>query len=191
MEENSRPTTAQLRAELNRVSQNRKKKRSPVGGILLILFLILLVAAITFLLLLPSYVVYGDSMMPSLEEGDLVFCWPWSEVQPGDMIAMKHEDRVLIKRVIGIGGDTIEIREDGRILRNGVLLNEPYAQIAEQGSTDTENPCTVPAGSYYVLGDNRASSVDSRNSIIGFVKYEEVIGRLFLRAWPLTRISLF
>ena len=185
----ARPTTEQLRAELERMS--RKRRGSVFGKILLILLLLILIAAAVGIILLPGFVIYGSSMEPSLEEGDIVISWPFTEIDNGDLVAFRYGERVLVKRVIASGGDSVEIKDDGSVHRNGFTLYEPYATLSPDGSTDLEYPVTVPTGSYFVLGDNRGNSVDSRNSIIGFVKEDQVIGQISLQVWPLNKIRLF
>lgn len=185
----ARPTTDQLRAELERM--NRKRRGSVFGKILLILLLLILIAAAVGIILLPGFVIYGSSMEPSLEEGDIVISWPFTEIDNGDLVAFRYGERVLVKRVIASGGDSVEISNDGSVLRNGFTLYEPYATLSQDGSTDLEYPVTVPIGSYFVLGDNRGNSVDSRNSIIGFVTEDQVIGQISLQVWPLNKIRLF
>ena len=185
----ARPTTEQLRAELERMS--RKRRGSVFGKILLILLLLILIAAAVGIILLPGFVIYGSSMEPSLEEGDIVISWPFTEIDNGDLVAFRYGERVLVKRVIASGGDSVEIKDDGSVHRNGFTLYEPYATLSPDGSTDLEYPVTVPTGSYFVLGDNRGNSVDSRNSIIGFVNEDQVIGQISLQVWPLNKIRLF
>ncbi len=188
----NRPTADQLRMELERVG--KKKRGSVIGRFFLILLILILIAAVACVFLLPSFIIYGDSMAPTLTEGDLVLCWkadwPKGEIRRGDMIALSYGDRVLIKRVIALSGDTVEILSDGTVLLNGSAISEFYAAVAPQGAMDTDNPCKVPENSYYVLGDNRGSSVDSRNSIVGFVSEGDAIGRIFIRIWPLNRITI-
>ena len=184
-----RPTAEQLRAELERISEPRSG--SIVGRVLLVLLVLVLVIAALAAVLLPGFVIYGDSMLPALAEGDVVLAFPYTSPNNGDMIAFRFEDRVLIKRVIGSAGDRIELLDDGQVLRNGSPLPETYSLRADALAPETENPCIVPDGTYYVLGDNRISSVDSRNEIIGFVPQEQVIGRVFLVLWPFSHFHLY
>ncbi|MCR5089001.1 MAG: signal peptidase I [Oscillospiraceae bacterium] len=186
--ENSRPTSAQLRAELERVS--RRRSGSMPGRILLIVFVLLILAAVLAAVLLPSYAIYGESMAPALSEGDLVLGLPGAgEIVTGTIVALQSGDRVLIKRVIGCPGDEINILEDGSVERNGIILAEPYLKFTGPGAADMDFPCTVPDGSFFVLGDNRPASVDSRNGIVGFVSQDDIISRIVFRFWPLNRVS--
>ena len=174
----------------------RKKKRPGrvILKIILILFLTVLVLAIgasVFMVMQYGYVVYGTSMAPSLVEGDLVLAIPRSLPVTGDLVSFNNGDRVLIKRAIGCPGDVISVSEDGRVTLNGVELTESYALFTEGEPGDVEYPLTVPDHSYFVMGDNRANSVDSRYSVLGMVDESDINGKIFLRAWPIQRHQIF
>ncbi len=186
----ARPTAEQLRAELERL--DRKRHSSVFGKVLLILVLLIMIAAALGIIFLPGFVIYGSSMAPSLEEGDIVISWPYAEIDNGDLVAFRYGERVLVKRVVGSAGDSLELAPDGSVRRNGFSLYEPYVTLSSGGEeTELEYPVTVPDGSYFVLGDNRGNSVDSRNSIIGFVTDDQMIGQISLQIWPLNKIRLF
>ena len=190
MEENRyRPTTEQLRAELERISEPRAG--SVFVRVLLVLLVLILIIGALVAMLLPGFVIYGDSMLPALAEGDVALSWPYFTPKNGDMIAFRFGERILIKRVIGSAGDRIEILEDGQVMRNGNSLEESYAMRSATTPPETENPCIVPDNAFYVLGDNRISSVDSRNEIIGYVSQDQVVGKIFLVFWPFSHIHLF
>lgn len=184
-----RPTAAQLRLELERESKKRKFPR--FLKVLLFLLVVVLIAAITFFCLLSGYVVYGDSMMPTLQEGDLVLAIPNAQTQPGDLVAFRHDERILIKRAVGAPGDQIEVSDNGTVRINGVDLSEPYAQFAAGAANDITYPFQVSDGSWFVLGDNRGSSVDSRSRILGTIDNRQMLGKIFIRVWPLTRFEVF
>ena len=184
----SRPTAEQLRAELRRL--DRKRGASAFVKVLLAILALLIVAGVLVTVLLPGYVIYGDSMAPALNEGDIVLCLPNATLRSEDIIAFRYGERILIKRVIGRPGDTVEITPEGNVLLNGVLLPEPYCSSPAQGATDFEYPLTVPARCYFVLGDRRGSSVDSRNSILGFIHEDQIIGRIVAVIWPLNKFSI-
>ena len=174
-----------------------RKKKSPLRVILkvfLILLLTVLVLAIgasVYMVMQYGYVVYGTSMAPSLVEGDLVLAIPKSVPITGDVVSFNNGDRVLIKRAIGCPGDEISVSEDGRVTLNGVELTESYALFTEGDAGDVEYPLTVPDHCYFVMGDNRANSVDSRYSVLGMVNEKDINGRIFLRAWPMKRLQVF
>ncbi len=183
------PTSDQIRRELERMQ--KKSGASVFFRVLLILLIILLIGVFTFLCLMSGYSVYGDSMSPTLREGDIVLAIPNAPIRPGDMISFRHEERVLIKRAVAGPDDRIEVLVDGNVRLNGVMLPEPYALFSDQGANDMVYPLDIPEHSWFVLGDNRGSSVDSRSSILGLVDDEQVLGRIFLRVWPLSRFQLF
>ena len=175
----------------------RRKKKKPARTILkvfLILLLTVLVLAIgasVYMVMQYGYVVYGTSMAPSLVEGDLVLAIPKSLPVTGDLVSFNNGDRVLIKRAIGCPGDEISVSEDGRVTLNGIELNESYALFTEGDAGDVSYPLTVPEHFYFVMGDNRANSVDSRYSVLGMVSEQDINGRIFLRLWPMRRLQVF
>lgn len=120
-------------------------------------------------------------MNPTLYEDDLVFCLNTKELKYGDLIAFKHNDENMIKRVIGKGGDRITIDEEGNVYRNGELLDEEYVSMKGKGNSDIVYPYLVPDNTYFVLGDNRTDSLDSRNIIVGSVKKVDVIGKILFK----------
>ena len=184
-----RPTSEQLRKELERL----EKKRGMPAALRVILFLlvVILIGAVTFFCLLSGYVIYGNSMSPTLEEKDLVLAIPNAKISAGDMVAFRHEERILIKRVVGAPGDQIEVTDDGHVRLNGSDLYEPYALFSNSGANDMSYPLDIPERSWFVLGDNRGSSVDSRSSILGLIDDEQMLGKVFIRIWPLTRFQIF
>ncbi len=177
------PSVDELSGELKREkfhSRYKKLLRSTVYTLIIVAAVSVLVAT----LLLPVLQIYGTSMNPNLSQGDIVFSVKTKDFKTGDIIAFYYNNRVLVKRVIGLPGDVVEIKDNGDVYVNSVLLEEPYLAQKDCGSADLEYPYTVPQNSYFVLGDHRDSSVDSRNSVIGCVKQEEIIGRILFRVWP-------
>ena len=175
-------------------ARKKKKPGRTVLKVILILLLTVLVLAIgasVYMVMQYGYVVYGTSMAPSLVEGDLVLAIPKSLPVTGDLVSFNNGDRVLIKRAIGCPGDEISISEDGRVTLNGVELNESYALFTEGDAGDVSYPLTVPEHCYFVMGDNRANSVDSRYSVLGMVSEQDINGRIFLRLWPIRRLQVF
>ncbi len=174
--------------------RKKKKPGRTVLKVILILLLTVLVLAIgasVYMVMQYGYVVYGTSMAPSLVEGDLVLAIPKSLPVTGDLVSFNNGDRVLIKRAIGCPGDEISVSEDGRVTLNGVELNESYALFTEGDAGDVSYPLTVPEHCYFVMGDNRANSVDSRYSVLGMVSEQDINGRIFLRLWPIRRLQVF
>lgn len=148
----------------------------------------LVAAAIIVLLswlLSPALNITGSGMSPTLSSGQTVLCSKFSDIEQGDIIAFYYNRKILVKRVIGLPGDTIEISGDGTVIRNGSPLDEPYISDKSLGKCDMQFPCTLDDGCYFVMGDNRDSSVDSRYSQIGCVYEENIIGKVYLRILPL------
>lgn len=147
-----------------------------------------LITAVTVALLVlnvfPVIRIYGDSMSPALFDGDVVITRKTTSLERGDICIFSMNDRILCKRVIGVGGDKISLDENGVVYVNGTQLAEPYLSNVNLGSSTVEYPVTVPNGSYFVMGDNRRTSIDSRNTAVGCVSGEQVEGKLLLRVLP-------
>lgn len=183
-----RPTVAQLESEYDRVryySLYQTLLKSTVYTLLAVASISVLIAT----LWLPVIQIYGDSMGPTLESGEIVFSVKTADLQQGDVVAFYFNNSILIKRVIALPGDEVDIDEKGRIYVNGDLLNEPYVAEVSRGETDIELPYEVPQGKYFVVGDNRATSVDSRNEAVGCVAQEQIVGKILYRVWPLNRLG--
>lgn len=131
----------------------------------------------------------GESMTPTLHDGDLVVASRHSSFQSGDIIAFYYNNKVLLKRVIGQPGDWIDMREDGTIVVNKKPLRENYVKGSKIGKTDIKFPYQVPEHRYFVLGDHRSISVDSRTKAIGTVSEDQVVGKAMLIVWPLTNFG--
>lgn len=182
------PSVEELNGELKREkfhSRYKKLLRSTVYTLVIVAAISVLVAT----LLLPVLQIYGTSMNPNLYEGEIVVSIKSANFKPGDIIAFYYNNRVLVKRIIGTPGDIIVIAENGDIYVNNELLDEPYLTEKSTGTTDLEFPYTVPENEYFVLGDHRETSVDSRNSLVGCVEKDEIIGKIVFRVWPLDRFG--
>lgn len=182
------PSVDELSEELKREkfrSRYKKLLRSTVYTLVIVAAVSVLVAT----LLLPVLQIYGTSMNPNLCEGEIVVSVKSSNFKTGDIVAFYYNNRVLIKRIIGTPGDIIVIKENGDVYVNNTLLDEPYLTQKSYGNADIEYPYTVPQNSYFVLGDHRDSSVDSRSSLVGCVEKEEIIGKIVFRVWPIKRIG--
>lgn len=171
------------------ISQLAPKKKRKLWQVLKRVFTTLVVTAAVMTLII-SYVfpvmrIYGNSMSSTLVDGDVVVAHKTTELKQGDICAFNMGGRILCKRVIGVGGDEINIDKDGTVYVNGAELDEPYLKAKSIGECDIEFPVTVPEGSYFVLGDNRRTSIDSRNSVIGMVSTDQVVGKLLFCVLPL------
>lgn len=187
-EERFMPTVAELETELKR----EKYRITYVRVLLSTIYTLVTVAAVAVLiavLLLPVLQIYGSSMTPCLEEDDIVLSVKSSELKSGEVVAFYYNNKILIKRVIACPGDWVNIDEEGNVYVNNELLDEPYVQDKAFGDCNIELPYQVPDERYFVMGDHRSVSVDSRNSMVGCVSEEQVVGEIIFRIWPITRIG--
>ena len=158
------------------------------------IYALLVVAAAAVLLatlLLPVLQVSGDSMNPTLEDKDILVLVKGENMETGGLCAFYWQNKLLIKRIIGAPGDVITLDENGVVTVNGETLDEPYVDELALGECDIRFPYQVPENRYFVLGDHRAVSIDSRSSVIGCVEKSQILGRVFLRVWPLDRLAVF
>lgn len=154
--------------------------RSTINALIVVAAFAVLVAT----LWMPVLQIYGGSMTPTLVEGQIVVCAKGSEFQQGDLIAFYVGNNLLVKRVIGEPGDQIRISEDGTVYVNDKELIEPYVSEKSLGQCDLEFPYLVPEARYFLIGDHRNTSVDSRASIVGCVGEEQIVGKIIFRVWP-------
>ena len=183
-----RPTVDQLRDELERV---RYKTR--FGSVLRsTVFMLIVVAAIAVLVAtiwMPALQIYGASMTPTLNEGNIVLAIKGSSFAQGDLIAFYYGNKILVKRCIALPGQWVDIDEDGNVFVDGEALNEPYLTEKALGDCDIELPYQVPDNRYFCMGDHRSTSVDSRNTTIGCIADEQIVGKIVLRVWPLNQLA--
>jgi len=185
---NDMPSVQQLTAELGRLKYKRRY-RSVLHSTVYTLITVAAVAILVATLWLPVLQIYGNSMTPTLQDGEVIFTVKTSEFEPGDIIAFYYNNKVLVKRAICSAGDWINIGEDGEVTINGEKLEEPYVREKALGDCNIELPFQVPDGRVFVMGDHRATSVDSRNTSVGCVSQEQVVGKILFRIWPFDRIG--
>jgi signal peptidase I len=176
---------------LNEIQQERKRirrgslYRKALRGTLAVLLVVAAVAVLITTLFLPILQISGDSMSPTLEHDEIVGLWKTKDFDRGDLIGFYYQGKILIKRVIALPDDEVAIDAEGNVYVNGEILDETYVTEKGLGDCDLEFPYKVPGTSYFVMGDRRSNSVDSRNSAIGAISQEDIIGKIFVRVWPL------
>ena len=179
----------QLEAELKKEKYKRnygKVLRSTAFSLLVVAAAAVLVAV----LLLPVLQINGTSMTETLQDGDIVVAISNSRFKTGDVIAFYYNNNILVKRVIAAAGDWVDIDDEGNVYVNGEQLNEPYVAEKALGTCDIELPYQVPDGKCFVMGDHRATSIDSRSTAVGCISESGVVGKIMFRVWPLEEIGL-
>lgn len=182
------PTVEQFEQELKRLRYNERFTRTifnTIGSLIVIVAISVLVSTMVF----PVLKVSGSSMTPTLVNDEIVLCSKLSKVEQNDIVAFYYNNKVLLKRVIGVPGDVIDIKEDGTVFLNGEELEETYINEKALGECDISLPYQVPDNRLFVMGDHRAVSIDSRSTAIGCVSDENVIGKAFIRLSPMNKFG--
>lgn len=187
-----RPTTEELTRELKRVRYNERYGRT-IRSTIYILITVAAASILVATLVFPIFRIYGSSMSPTLEEGDIVASLRTGKFEHGDLVAFYYNNRLLVKRVIASGGEWVDIDQDGNVYVNNQLLDEPY--VADKAfdfdlQMNIEIPYQVPEGRIFVMGDHRSTSVDSRMKEIGCISDDLIAGKLILRIWPLSKYKI-
>lgn len=177
------PTVQQLEAELKR-EKYRGRYWKMLRGTVAVLVVVAATAVLISNLLLPILRIYGSSMTPTLVNGNIVAAVRSGTYQRGDIIAFYYNNKILVKRVVGMPGEWVDIDESGTVTIDGEPLEEPYLTEKALGECDIELPYQVPEGRYFVMGDHRSVSSDSRSSQVGCVSEEQIVGKLLFRLWP-------
>lgn len=178
----------QLKTELKRVGYKKKYKnvlRSTVYTLLISAACAVLVATI----FLPVLQIYGKSMVPTLDEGEIVISIKGLPYKAGDLTSFYIGNKLLVKRYIAGPGQWVKINDDGDVFVDNVLLDEPYVSEKALGDCNIKFPYQVPADKFFVMGDHRQTSVDSRNSAVGCISKEQVVGKIVFRVWPLKKFG--
>lgn len=182
------PTTDSIKKELDRYTYRRNFLRT-LRNTAFTLVVVAALAILVAVLLMPILRIYGSSMSGTVDNGDLVASIKTSDMKTGDVIAFYYNNNILVKRVIAVSGDYVDIDEEGNVYVNQTLLNEPYLSSKAFGETNIELPYQVPEDRIFVMGDNREVSIDSRNTAVGCVAGEQVVGKIVFRIWPLSQIG--
>ena len=178
------PRLEQIENELKRVKYKRRY-RSVLRSTVYALITVAAVAVLVATLWMPVLQIYGASMTPTPEAGEIILSLKTGDFQAGDIVAFYYNNKILVKRVIAGPGQWVNITEDGSVYVNDVLLNEPYISEKAFGECDIALPYQVPDERYFVMGDHRETSVDSRSTAVGCVAQEYIVGRIAFRVWPL------
>ena len=177
------PSLSQLEAELKREDYKGKYKRTLRNTVSILLVTAAVVVLLAFLIF-PVFRIYGNSMSPTIKEGEIVVSLKGSSFECGDVIVLSYNNKLLVKRVIAGPGEWVDIDPDGGVYVNGDLIDEPYLVEKAFGDCTITLPCQVPEGRYFVMGDNRSISQDSRSTVVGCIPQEQIIGRAAFRIWP-------
>ena len=178
------PTAEQLEQELKWLKYRHSfafTLRSTVASLIVVAAIAVMIST----MIMPVLRVTGTSMTPTLQNDQVIICNKLAECQKGDVVAFYYNNKVLIKRVIGVAGDVIDISGDGVVSVNGEPLGEPYVSELALGECDIELPYQVPDNRIFVMGDHRSVSIDSRSTSVGCVAIENVIGKVLLRVYPI------
>ena len=186
----SLPSKKQVESERKRY-RRQKAYNKALRGTIYVLTIVAAIAVLISTLMLPVLQIEGTSMEPTLSNGDIVLLVKTTEFKRGELCGFTWNNKLLIKRVIGVPGDWIEISTDGTVYLNGEKLDEPYVGQKAFGECDLEFPFQVPQEQYFVMGDMRENSIDSRNTLIGCVEKDQIVGKVFFRIWPFKTIRIF
>ena len=182
------PSLKDIQTERKRIRRGSLYWKS-LQSTIAVLVVVAAVAVLITTLFLPILQISGDSMSPTMENNEIIVLWKTKKFERGDLIGFYYQGKILLKRVVALPGDEVAIDAEGNVYVNGEILEEPYVTEKKLGDCDLEFPYKVPGTSYFVLGDRRSNSVDSRNSVIGAVSREDIIGKVFLRVWPIARFG--
>ena len=181
------PSMDEVELEIKRVKHKREYNRT-IRSTIYILITVAAVAVLIATLLMPVLRIYGSSMNPTLNEGEIVISLKNARIETGDIIAFYYNNKILTKRVIAGPGSWVDIDDDGTVYVNDEKLDEPYLTEKALGDCNIELPYQVPDGRFFVMGDHRSTSVDSRNTSVGCVADEFIVGKILFAVWPFSEI---
>lgn len=182
------PSLKDIQAERKRIRRGALYWQA-LRGTVAVLVVVAAIAVLITTLFLPILQISGDSMSPTLEHDEIVVLLKSRKFERGDLVGFYYQGKILLKRVVALPEDEVSIDGEGNVYVNGEILEEPYVTEKGLGDCDLEFPYKVPGTSYFVMGDRRSNSVDSRNSAIGAVSRDDIIGRVFFRVWPFSRLG--
>ena len=182
------PSVSQMEKELHRSKYNNQYWRV-MRSTIYILIVVAAVAVLVATLWLPVLQIYGDSMTPALVEKDIVLTVKSQDYKQGDIIAFYYNNKILIKRVIASSGQWVDIELDGTVYVDNKEVYEPYVSGKALGDCNIKLPYQVPESRIFVMGDHRSVSIDSRNTAVGCVAEEQIVGKIIFQIWPLSNIG--
>ena len=182
-------TTDEIEKELKRVKYV-ERNRGVLKNTIYVLLIVAAAAVLVATLFLPVLQIYGNSMTPTLHDGQLIVSVKDSEFEHGDIIAFYYNNKILVKRVIASSGDWVNIDKNGIVAVNGKVIEEPYIAENALGECNIDLPYQVPEGGLFVMGDHRSVSIDSRHSSVGCITQEQVVGKLVMCIWPLKELKI-
>ncbi len=182
------PSPEEIEAEILREKYNRKYKQV-LKSTMYSLIVVAAIAVLIATLALPVLQISGSSMEPTLNDEEIVVLLKTGNMKRGELCCFSYQNKLLIKRVIGLPGDKIDIDDDGNVYVNSKMIDEPYVTDKALGECDITFPCYVTDNHYFVLGDHRTTSIDSRSSVIGLISEDYIVGKIFFRIWPFENIS--
>lgn len=183
------PASAQLEQEIKRERYKQRYNRK-LRSTVYLLVTVAAAAVLVATLLMPVLQIYGSSMSPTLEEGDVVVSVKANRFAQGDIVAFYYGNKLLVKRYIAGPGQWVDMDENGNITVDNVSLYEPYVDVPSNGNADITFPYQVPEDKYFLVGDHRSVSVDSRHSVVGSISKENIVGKIVFCIWPLARFGL-
>lgn len=179
-----RPSVSELKEELRR-EKHKQKYNSLLRNTMFTLAVVAAIAVLLATLFFPVMRTLGDSMSPTLQDGEVVIAVKSNSFEQGDIVSFYYGNKLLVKRYIAGPGDWVNITADGTVYVNEVELNEPYLEEKALGDCNITLPYQVPDGRYFLIGDHRAISLDSRNTAVGCVDKDQIVGKVVFRLWPL------
>lgn len=182
------PEIQDLERELKRERYKRRYHRT-LSSTVYALITVAAAAVLVATLWLPVLEIYGSSMSPTLDNGQIVLSLKTDEMKTGQVVAFYYNNKILVKRVIAQSGDWVNIDPEGNVYVNGAMLEEPYLSEKALGECNITLPYQVPESHVFVMGDHRSTSVDSRNTAVGCVAADQIVGRLVMCIWPLSNFG--
>lgn len=178
----------QIENELKR-EKHKIRYRRTLRSTIYALIVVAAVAVLTATIFLPVLRIYGTSMTPTVSEGEIVISLKGSSFKQGDIVALWYGNKLLVKRVIAGPGQWVDIDYEGNVYVDGKLLDEPYLTEKAVGECNITLPYQVQDERYFVMGDHRSTSQDSRSTVVGCIASEQIVGKIIYRIWPFKMIG--